>query len=477
MLVVYGIVGFIFLGLVYYFLISKREKIVITNEFREILDIIETTNQSLFISGKAGTGKSTLLKYFASHTLKNHVILAPTGVAALNVKGQTIHSFFRFPPKVIDPSTIEPNFARNALFRNIQTIVIDEISMVNANVLHCIDTSLRINRNTTLPFGGIQMVFIGDLFQLPPVVATGTQEYFRTNYGGEYFFYCPSLRGEFEFHKRELTTVFRQRDEDFKEILNRVRLSETTFEDFVKINTRHISNITKIEDTNIVLTTTNRIAKTINRLNMERISSEEYVNKAHMEGKIKEDFDKLNDSFSREEITEDDFDDKLENKFPANVILKLRNGCQVMMIKNDSSRRWVNGSLGRVTKLTNDRIWVKLDSGTHEIEREEWTDISYKYDALKKEIREIVKGTFRQFPLKAAWAITIHKSQGKTFDRITIDVGNGAFSHGQTYVALSRCKTLSGITLYNEIQQADIIVDQRVVDYYKDEFPSTEASA
>lgn len=460
--------GIILSGIGLYFFLHKREKFVLTDEFREIINILDTTNDSLFISGKAGTGKSSLLKYFTSHTKKKYVILAPTGIAALNVRGQTIHSFFKYPPRIIDTQTLIPDFARNALFQNLQMIIIDEISMVNSNLLDSIDTSLRLNRNNNLPFGGVQMVFIGDLFQLPPVVGTGLQEYFNTKYGGEYFFYCPALNNGLKYQKRELTRIFRQKDEEFKATLNRVRINEATFDDFVKLNSRHISNTGGNRETNIFLTTTNKIAKRINKENIEKINNEEYIFKAYMEGKIKTDFDKVYSRFINHEITEDEFDDIIENRFPTNILLKLKKDCQVIMIKNDSNQRWVNGSLGIVTKLTKDRIWVKLETGTHEIQKEDWEDISYAYDSNSKKVIEVIKGKLRQFPLKTAWAITIHKSQGKTFEKITIDIGGGAFSPGQTYVALSRCKTLNGVSLNKEIKQTDIIVDERIVSYYNE---------
>lgn len=464
------IIGLIIIAVAIYLWAKRKNKFILTEEFRDIFSIMENTSGHLFISGKAGTGKSTFISYFIAHTKKKYVILAPTGVAAMNVRGQTIHSFFKFPSRILDPETFKPDFVRNALFQNIQIMILDEISMVNANVLDSIDKSLRLNRNNNLPFGGIQMVFIGDLFQLPPVVGQGLQEYYEKTYGGEYFFYCPALQTNLNYQKRELTFIFRQKDEQFKELLNRVRLNEATFDDFVKLNSRHISNAGKNDKPNIFLTTTNKIAKRINKENLEKINGKDYIFQAYLEGKIKEDFELVYHRFRNNEISEDELEEIIDRKFPTNIMLKLKKGCQVMMVKNDSSQRWVNGSLGIVTKLTEDKIWVKLDSGTHEIQREEWDDISYVYDIATKTLRANVRGKFRQYPLKVAWAITIHKSQGKTFDSITIDIGGGAFSHGQTYVALSRCKTLEGITLNKEIKSRDIIVDQRIVNYYKDEF-------
>lgn len=455
-------------GIVLFFSGSKKsEPFTLTEEFKEILNILEKTNESIFVSGKAGTGKSTLLKYFTSNTNKKYAVLAPTGIAAMNVRGQTIHSFFKFSPKLIAPESIQPDFVRNALFKGLQTLIIDEVSMVNANLMEAIDKSLRANRNQpNIPFGGVQMVFIGDLFQLPPVIKNDVQEYFRSVYGGIYFFDSPTLKTGFKYHKKELTHIFRQKDENFKLILNRIRINDATFEDFVALNSRHRDNIGD-NNSSVFLTTTNINVKKINKINLEELRSKEHTYQAILTGKLKEDFDKIKIRLDKREITEVEFEDQIETKFPTNVFLKLKVGAQIMMIKNDSLKRWVNGSVGKISKLELNDIWVNLDGKTHKLEQEKWEEITYQFDPQKQQIKEFIKGRFTQYPLKLAWAITIHKSQGKTFDKIVIDMGGGAFSHGQTYVALSRCTTLEGIVLNREIKSTDIIVDKRVIDYYK----------
>jgi len=457
----------VIIGLFIYFASSKTtEDFILTDEFKDILNILNNTNDSVFISGKAGTGKSTLLKYFTSRTNKKYVILAPTGVAAMNVKGQTIHSFFRFPPKIIQTNTLQPEYARNSLFQNLQLLVIDEVSMISANLMDAIDKSLRVNRNKlTVPFGGVQMVFIGDLFQLPPVVRNDLQQYFQRTYGGAYFFDSPVFRGDFKYHKKELTHIFRQKDENFRQVLNRVRVNRAGFDDFVLLNSRHKDNVGD-NNSSVFLTTTNMNAKKINKQNLENLGGKEFIYHASLTGKIKDDFDKLKARLSNKEITEDEFEELIETRFPTNVFLKLKVGAQIMMIKNDSLKRWVNGSVGKVSKLEPNDVWVNIDAKTYKLEREKWEDISYQFDVTTKEIKENIKGTFTQYAIKLAWAMTIHKSQGKTFDKVVIDIGGGAFSHGQTYVALSRCKTLDGIVLNKEIKQSDIIVDKRIIDYY-----------
>jgi ATP-dependent exoDNAse (exonuclease V) alpha subunit len=451
------------------FFIYSRQKnaFVLTDEFKDILHILNNTNDSVFISGKAGTGKSSLLQYFTRHTDKKYVILAPTGIAAMNVKGQTVHSFFKLPPRLIQAAQLKPEYSRNALYANIDMVIIDEVSMVSANLMDAIDMALRINRNRPdAPFGGVQMVFIGDLFQLPPVVKNDLQDYFAATYGGIYFFDSPAFKAGFTYHRKELTHIFRQKDEQFKKVLNRIRVNEAGFDDFVMLNARHRNNVGD-NNSSVFLTTTNRNVKKINKENLENLQGKEFVFEAVLTGKLQEEFDRLKDLLANKKISEAEFEDEIEMRFPTNVFLKLKTGAQVMMIKNDSLKRWVNGTVGMVSRLTKNEIWVEIDGHSYKMEQETWEDISYQYDTKRKEIKENVLGKFTQFPVKLAWAMTIHKSQGKTFDKVLIDIGTGAFSHGQTYVALSRCKTLEGIVLNKEIRPADVIVDERVISYYK----------
>lgn len=454
-------------ALCFYLYSRQKDAFVLTDEFKNILHILDNTSESIFISGKAGTGKSSLLQYFTARTDKKFVVLAPTGIAAMNVKGQTVHSFFKFPPRLIQADKLKPEYSRNALYENLDMVIIDEVSMISANLMEAVDMALRLNRNRhNEPFGGVQMVFIGDLFQLPPVVKSDLQAYFAATYGGNYFFDSPVFKTDFTYHRKELTHIFRQKDERFKKVLNRIRINEARFDDFVLLNARHRDNVGD-NNSSIFLTTTNRNVKRINKENLENLSGKEYIFEAVLTGKLRDEFERLKEQLATKKISDTEFEDEIEVKFPTNVFLKLKIGAQVMMLKNDGLKRWVNGTVGHITRLTDREIWVEIDGHSYRMEQETWQDISYQYDAKRKEIKENIQGTFTQFPIKLAWAMTIHKSQGKTFDKVVIDIGTGAFSHGQTYVALSRCKTLEGIVLTKEIRPSDVIVDERVIKYYK----------
>jgi hypothetical protein len=451
---------------------TAKPDFVLTDEFKEILRVLNQTTDSIFISGKAGTGKSKLLQYFTEKTGKQFVVLAPTGIAALNVKGQTIHSFFRFAGGPIQANTLQPDPARRDLFEHLEMVIIDEVSMVRADLMDGIDWALRVNRNDrATPFGGVQMVLIGDLYQLPPVVVGNElSRFIKNTYGGEYFFNAPVFKNGFHYVRKELTHVFRQPDEAFKQILNRVRENKAGAKDFAVLNARHADAGDGPVADAVYLTTTNNDVKKINKINLEKLAAKEVVYQAVFTGKIEEEYNRAYAKVLAKEMTTTQFEEQLDNKFPADVHLKLKAGAQIMFIKNDGEKRWVNGTVGSVIKLDPEAIWVAVDDKTHRVEREQWNEITYGYDGKTKEIREQTKGTFRQFPLKLAWAMTIHKSQGKTFDRAVIDIGRGAFAHGQTYVALSRCKTLGGIRLTKPIQAADVIVDPRVSEYYRTAF-------
>ncbi|MBD0260121.1 MAG: AAA family ATPase [Cytophagales bacterium] len=451
---------------------EKTGDAVLTGEFKEILRILNSTPHSIFISGKAGTGKSYLLQYFTERTAKQFVVLAPTGIAALNVKGQTIHSFFRFPGGIIHADALQPDPARRDLFQNLEMVIIDEVSMVRADLMDGIDQALRTNRNRKeIPFGGVQMVFIGDLYQLPPVVAGNElSQFIQTHYGGEYFFNAPVFRAGFQYIRKELTHVFRQQDDAFRLTLGRIRENKAGTRDFALLNSRYVGHAGGPVADAVYLTTTNSNVRKINQTNLAQLSTPECVYRAAFTGKIEAEYDRLYARLLAQEITQAQFEEQLDGKLPADVHLKLKLGAQVMFIKNDPLKRWVNGTVGKLVKLDEDAIRVRVDGKTYPVEREQWSEITYEYDPKTKSIKEQTKGTFRQFPLKLAWAMTIHKSQGKTFDRAVIDMGSGAFAHGQTYVALSRCRTLEGIRLNRQIGPADIIVDQRVAEYYRAAF-------
>lgn len=445
----------------------KNKGIIITQEFQEIVDSIENTHESVFITGKAGTGKSTLLKYIKKRTKKKFVVLAPTGVAALNVGGQTIHSFFRFPPKLLFEKDIVIQWKNTAqLFARLEMVIIDEVSMVSADLMNAIDLALRKNRNRPgEPFGGVQIVLFGDLYQLPPVVKQEDRPYFERQYGGVYFFDAPVFKEDFKYRFKELTHVFRQEDEVFKKLLNRIREDNADFETLATLNSRHIANL-EFSEVGTLFITTNKIARQKNKENLEKIGEQEHIFKAIISGTLKQKFDRIEKEYQTEQITEDQYDDRLDHQFPTSVILKVKNHAQIMMIKNDPAKRWVNGSMGEIADLEENAIWVVIEGKKHKVEREIWKEIEYSFSSAVNKIIEIEKGSFSQFPLKLAWAITVNKSQGKTFNKIAFDIGNGAFAHGQTYVALSRCRSLEGITLLREVQPKDIIVDPRVIEYH-----------
>lgn len=418
-------------------------------EFNDILSQLERSKEHYFITGKAGTGKSTLLQLYRNTTKKKTVVLAPTGIAALNVRGQTIHSFFGFPPKFIDPSEIKPRKYRK-LYEKLDTIIIDEISMVRADMLDNIDRFLRINRRKDIPFGGVQMIFFGDLFQLPPVVASPMEKHlFQTRYESPYFFSSDIVQsGDIDLHMIELHTVYRQDSRHFIRILDNIRLNDFDLDDLQELNERFEAE--KEDDYYIItLCSTNKAANQINQKNLASIDAPEYTFQSRISGNFK------------------------PSIFPTQQTLFLKLGAQVMFVRNDTQRRYVNGSLGIIEDLSYDKIMIRLldPSGKDvhiEIEKEEWEIIKYKIDPSNKEkITSEVTGTFTQYPIRLAWAMTIHKSQGKTFNRVMIDLGRGAFEYGQTYVALSRCRSLQGIYLKKPLSPKDIIVDERIQDYYQ----------
>ncbi len=417
--------------------------------FRYALDVLEKTSQSLFLTGRAGTGKSTLLQLFRSTTRKKMVVLAPTGIAALNVQGQTIHSFFGFPPRLIQAKDITKTFTKK-WFTRLDVMVIDEISMVRADLLDAIDRSLRLNRENPLPFGGVQMVFIGDLFQLPPVIASEEEKrLFEMAYDTPYFFSAKVMK-DFEFEKMELRKVYRQEQRHFLRLLEAVRHNSVDWEDLEDLNERYLPDF-EGERSFITLATRN--------VKVDRINLRELTN-----------LDGLEQSFLAK--VQGEFDPK---QYPTELELRLKEGAQVMFIKNDVDGNYVNGTIGKVTAFDSEGIKVFTDEqGSPKIITvvpAKWEIIRYRPGKENpNEIETEVVGTFEQYPLRLAWAVTIHKSQGKTFDKVIIDMDTGAFEFGQTYVALSRCRTLEGIVLKQKLKLTDILTDERVVDFYEQHF-------
>jgi len=422
------------------------QKIDFNPEFQKAITIIKNIDKNVFITGRAGTGKSTLLTYFRTHTKKKVVVLAPTGVAALNVRGQTIHSFFRFKPSITlqGVKRLYKKGDPKNLYQKIDTIVIDEISMVRSDLLDCVDKFLRLNRGLDIPFGGVQMIFIGDLYQLPPVVTGSEREIFRTHYLSQYFFDAKVFENlNLEFI--ELERVYRQKDDAFIGLLNAVRNNSVTEEHLLEINKRYNpSFVVNPESFAIYLTTTNDLANTINNQQLSLLKQKQFT----YQGRITGSFEK--------------------NSLPTDTQLSVKVGAQVMMLNNDNQGRWVNGTIGKIVDIEKDEdvILVQMNDGqVREVTPFTWELFHFSFDEKKNSLVPETVGTFTQYPLRLAWAVTIHKSQGKTFDNVIIDIGRGTFVHGQLYVALSRCTSFEGIVLKQPVAKKHIFMDWRVVKF------------
>ncbi len=431
-------------------MLQNKQPLELNPDFKYALDELEK-GADMFITGRAGTGKSTLLKLFKNTTRKNTVVVAPTGIAALNVAGQTIHSFFGFPPKPLSKEDIKRRKYRK-LFEKLEILIVDEISMVRADLLDNMDYFLRINRDIDEPFGGVQVVFFGDLFQLPPVVSTKEEmQLFNTVYESQYFFSAHVFHQGYELSNLELRKTYRQESRHFIRLLDGIRVNQMDYDDLEDLNIRHIENFDS-EDSYITLSARNATVNKINAEKLMQLKNESKYYRGAVTGNFK------------------------PNLYPTDMDMNLKLGAQVMFIKNDPQKQYVNGTIGKIIRMERDYIRVEImdqkgDIKHIDVKQVDWEITKYKMDlANQDKIETEVVGTFRHFPLKLAWAITIHKSQGKTFDRIIIDMGRGAFEHGQTYVALSRCRTLEGIVLRQKITPRDIMVDPRIVEYYETYF-------
>lgn len=410
--------------------------------------IVEKTDMSLFLTGKAGTGKTTFLREVVRYTKKKCIVLAPTGIAAVNAGAMTIHSFFQFGLGPFVQGVIEPksdfriNKSKLELIRHLQLLIIDEVSMVRADLMDHIDVELRRIRRNSKPFGGVQLLMIGDLQQLPPIAHGGEDELLRQYYKTLYFFSSAALKS-MKYSCIELKNVYRQTDRHFIDILNHARDCTLTSQDISDLNARYVPGFSpKPEDGYIRLMTHNRQVDYVNETELEKLDSKPYTFVAAVTGTFP------------------------EESYPTADSLTLKKGAQVMFIKNDPERRFINGTLGEVKSIDKNSIAVRLaESGTViDVEPMEWQNIRYQFDEESKEISSKQIGRFKQYPLKAAWAITVHKSQGLTFDKAIIDV-HAAFSPGQAYVALSRCRTLDGLVLSSPVS-ASVFMRDNAVDAY-----------
>ena len=425
-------------------------------ELQNALQIIQYTNRSLFLTGKAGTGKSTFLRYIAENTKKKHVVLAPTGIAAINAGGATLHSFFKLPFHPLLPNDTQYN-ARNIrctmkynqkirkLLQELELIIIDEISMVRADIIDFIDKILRIYcRNMREPFGGKQILLVGDIFQLEPVVKDEERQLLQPFYPNSFFFSAHVFR-EIQLVSIELKKVYRQTDEHFIHLLDKIRKSETTVSDLYTLNQR-VGREIDTSGMSITLSTRRDTVDYINQQKLEELPDETVM----FEGVVTGEFP--------------------ENSLPTPKELELKCGAQILFIRNDKEHRWVNGTLGIIIGFDinegRENIYVHTDDEEDVIvEREVWSNVKYSFNEQEKKIEEHEIGTYTQFPLRLAWAITVHKSQGLTFKHVKIDFTGGAFAGGQTYVALSRCTSLEGISLKEPLRRSDIFVRPEVVQF------------
>lgn len=425
---------------------SKVMDLDINDEFARALSLMGNTDISLFITGKAGTGKSTLLDHFCTYSAKKPIVLAPTGVAALNVKGQTIHSFFNFyvdvTPEKIKKKKTKPR--NQKLYKKLKTIIIDEVSMVRADLLDCIDIFLRMyGPNPNKPFGGVQMVFVGDLYQLPPVVVGEEKELFSMHYATPYFFSAHVMQ-ELELEMIELEKVYRQKDEAFVGLLNRIRNNSVEPCDIEHLNSRFGQEVQPQENEfYISLTTTNKKADEINDEHLKALQGTMHSSDAQIKGEFGKEY------------------------FPTATSLQFKVGSQIMLLNNDPKKRWVNGSIGIIETVKRNQageeyINVRLQNNDRLVSVEPfgWEVFRFTYDG--EQIVSEAVGTFTQYPIRLAWAITIHKSQGKTFNRVIIDIGRGTFVAGQMYVALSRCTSFEGVILKTPIKSHNIQTDSRI---------------
>ena len=411
-----------------------NQKFELNDNFKAIIRDFENYSNHLFITGKAGTGKSSLINYIRRKTKKNLVILAPTAIAALNINAKTIHSFFNFPFHALTKNDIKKHYNRR-LINKIDSIIIDEVSMLRPDILDAINYTLQLTRGNDKPFGGIQIILVGDLFQLPPVITSDDAEVMEKLYPDGQFFFNSNIVNSLDLVKYELEKVYRQKDKKLIELLDKARSSMLEDDDLSEFNKRVIANDDEIPSEIITLSPTNNKVNNINSRNLKNLKKNEFSYEAEQDG-----------SFSGNPVAEN---------------LKLKVGAQVMLTKN--GKNWVNGTLAIIDKLTKNNIYIQLKDEIYKLEKEKWEKFNYKISDNK--IIPSVSATFIQYPLKLAWAATIHKCQGQTFENVIIDMDYGAFAHGQTYVALSRVVSLKGLYLRRALTKNDFIFNQEIQDF------------
>ena len=428
-------------------------------ELQNALQIIQYTHRSLFLTGKAGTGKSTFLRYISQTTKKKHVILAPTGIAAINVGGSTLHSFFKLPFYPLLPNdnrysvrnlrkTLKYNSEKIKLIKEVELIIIDEISMVRADIIDFIDKILRVYaQNMRVPFGGKQLLLVGDMYQLEPVLKEDERALLQPFYPSKFFFDAHVFR-EMQLVCIELQKVYRQSDPLFISLLDHIRTSNATQADLSILNQRVGSNNDEAGDALAITLSTHRdTVDYINQQHLQQLPGQSTVFYGIIEGEFP------------------------ENNLPTPMKLEIKTGAQVLFVKNDREKRWVNGTLGTVIGIGDESdglIYVRTEQGEDvDVEQEIWSNVRYTYNEKEQKIEEEEIGNFRQFPIRLAWAITIHKSQGLTFNQVNIDLSGGVFAGGQTYVALSRCRSLEGINLEAPIKKENIFISPAITSFAK----------
>ncbi len=428
-------------------------------EMQKALQIIQFTRRSLFLTGKAGTGKSTFMRHIAATIKKKHIILAPTGIAAINAGGSTLHSFFKLPFHPLLPTdkrysarnirdTLKYNGEKTKLLREVELIIIDEISMVRADIIDFIDKVLRIyNRNMREPFGGKQLLLVGDIYQLEPVIKEDERQLLRPFYPSCFFFDAHVFR-EMQLIAVELKKVYRQRDAQFISLLDHIRTSQVSDTDLRLLNARVNAEIgTEEGRLSITLSGRRDTVDYINEKQLNTLPDQPTIFYGHIEGEFP------------------------ESSLPTPIELEVKTGAQVLFIKNDKERRWVNGTLGTIIGFGDEEdgiIYVRTEDGRDfDVEREIWSNVRYTFNEKEQKIEEEEIGSYQQFPLRLAWAITVHKSQGLTFNNVKIDFTGGVFAGGQTYVALSRCTSLQGISLQEPIRRENIFVRTEVTNFVR----------